>query len=280
MLPYGTQTDAPPKEGTQTSVVICEIAADRIDQTWEILFLFKFFMGTNIEAYATVWTTWQPELGEIYPDKEETVNWLKNDVVSGVLNAMDADDMANILYKPLKPVYQELLRGYFETEWQSIIEHQRAVMDEIYDNAYGVPIPYEGGFSELFVITFDILQLVLKSDIIMDGSYIRQRLEKKCGLASYFMLEKKVTQHFSAGEDMDLTGMQYLLMREYMNLAAWLLCSSHEQKLREEISVEDGYVEEDIEWYLRNVSNILRDNGALEDVVEDKSVLSLIEWEE
>jgi hypothetical protein len=237
-------------------------------------------MGTNIEAYAAVWARWTPELGDIYPDEKETLDWLKKDVAPGVLNAMDADDMANIIYKPLRPVYQELLRGYFEIEGASLIEQQRAVMDDVYDNDYGVPIPYEGGFSELFVITFDILYLVLKSDIIMDGSYFRQRLEEKSGLAPYFMLEKKVTKHYSAGKDLELTVIQFLLMREYMNLAAWLLCSSHEQKLREEIAVEDGYGEEDIEWYLRNVSNILRDNGALEDIVEDKSFFSLIEWEE
>jgi hypothetical protein len=78
-------------------------------------------MGTNIEAYAAVWARWTPELGDIYPDEEETLNWLKKEVAPGVLNAMDADDMANIIYKPLKPVYQELLRGYFEIEGASLI---------------------------------------------------------------------------------------------------------------------------------------------------------------
>lgn len=279
-LPYGTETDAPPKEGTQTSIVTCEIAADRVEQPWDMLFLFKFFMGTNIEAYAAVWAQWTPELGEIYPDTTETINWLKEEVAPGILNAMDRDDMANILYKPLRPVYQELLRGYFETQPKAIIEYQRLAMDNVYNNDYGVPIPYEGGFSELFVITFDILALVLKSDFIMDGSYFRQRLDEKSGLASYLILEKKVTQLFSEGVDFDVTVIQYLLMREYMNLAAWLLCSSHEQKLREQLRLEDGYEEEDINWYLKNVSNLLRENGVLDEIVEDKEFFSLIEWEE
>ena len=57
LLPYGTQTDAPPKEGNQISIVTCSVAADRVDQTWDILFFFKFIMGTNIEAYAAVWAS-------------------------------------------------------------------------------------------------------------------------------------------------------------------------------------------------------------------------------